>query len=135
LKEVVEKGGGRWINGDKWEERRLCYVIKKKKRGLYVLSHFACSPAVVARVDRQARLSELVMRHLFTQDQDGLSIVPPARIPDDSREIGGFGGGFGGEKRFGGGRQGGQGGRRFFGNRDRGERRERRRGGDEGGRE
>ncbi|HYG75355.1 MAG TPA: 30S ribosomal protein S6 [Planctomycetota bacterium] len=99
LKEIVEKGGGTWINGDKWEERRLAYPIKKKKRGLYVISHFSAVTDAVTKIDRQAKLSDLVMRHMITVDEDGLATTPPVRTIEDDDFGGGFGGG-GGERRF-----------------------------------
>ncbi len=108
LKEIVEKGGGSWINADKWEERRLAYTIKKKKRGLYIINHFSAPTEAVTRIDRNARLSELVLRHLITVDEDGLTTTPPVRTIEDD-EFGGFGGGGGG----------GGGERRFFGGGDR----------------
>jgi small subunit ribosomal protein S6 len=111
LKEIVEKGGGTWVNADKWEERRLAYPIKKKKRVLYVINHFTAPSEAITEIDRNARLSELVLRHMITVDEDGLATTPPARSPDDDDFVGGPGGGMGGggERRFfggGGGRRG-----------------------------
>ena len=94
LKDVVERGGGTWLNADKWEERRLAYTIKKKKRGLYIICHFTAPTAAVTKIDRNAKLSELVLRHMITVDEDGLSTSPPVRAIDDVD----FGGG--GERRF-----------------------------------
>ena len=121
LKEIVEKGGGTWVNGDKWEERRLAYPIKKKKRGLYIISHFSAATENVTKIDRQAKLSDLVLRHMILVDEDGLITTPPVRGLDDD-DFGGGGGGGGGERRFFGG--GGGGGGRFGGGGrpDRGER-------------
>jgi small subunit ribosomal protein S6 len=108
IKEVIEKGGGTWINGDKWEERRLAYTIKKKKRGLYIISHFSAPTDAIVRIDRNARLSEIVLRHMITVDEDGLTTSPPVRTLEEEEFGGGFGGGPGG---------GGE--RRFFGGGDR----------------
>jgi small subunit ribosomal protein S6 len=98
LKEIIEKGGGSWINGDKWEERRLAYSIKKKKRGLYIITHFSAPTATVTKIERNARLADLVLRHMITVDEDGLTTTPPVRTLDDE-DFGGPGGG-GGERRF-----------------------------------
>ena len=97
LKDVVERGGGTWLNADKWEERRLAYTIKKKKRGLYIICHFTAPTAAVTKIDRNAKLSELVLRHMITVDEDGLSTSPPVRTIDDDDFSGG---GSGGERRF-----------------------------------
>ena len=116
LKEIVEKGGGTWLNADKWEERRLAYQIKKRKRGLYIINHFSAPTEAVIKIDRNARLSEVVLRHMITVDEDGLTTSPPVRALDDDDFGGGFGGGGGGggggERRFFGGGGGGGGGER-----------------------
>lgn len=125
LKELVEKSGGTWINGDKWEERRLAYSIKKKKRGMYVLSHFTSATESLTRLERNIQISDLVLRALVTKDEDGLTTSQPVRTIEDDDFGGGFGGGGGhggGERRFSrpdrdrgprpsfGGREGGRGG-------------------------
>jgi len=126
LKEIIEKGGGAWVNGDKWEERRLAYPIKKKKRGLYIICHFSAPTENVTKIDRQAKLSDLVLRHMITVDEDGLITTPPVRGLDDDDFSGAGGGGGGGERRFFGGGGGGGGGRfGGGGGRDRGDRPER----------
>ena len=117
IKEILEKSGASFINADKWEERRLAYPIKKKKRGLYIICHFSAPHENVTKVDRNARLSDLILRHMITVDEDGLSTVPPVRLIEDDDFGGGFGGGGGGggggERRFfGGGGGGGRGGPR-----------------------
>lgn len=86
LKDLVEKSGGTWVNGDKWEERRLAYNIKKRKRGLYVLAHMVCPTSSVARLERNIQISDLVLRALITVDEDGLSLAPPARVMDDDED-------------------------------------------------
>ena len=116
IREVVEKGGGTWINADKWEERRLAYQSKKRKRGLYIINHFSAPHEAVAKIDRNARLSDVILRHMITVDEDGLTTSPPVRALDDDDFGGGFGGGGGGggggERRFFGGGGGGGGGDR-----------------------
>jgi small subunit ribosomal protein S6 len=88
IREVIEKGGGSIINLEKWEERRLMFQIKKKTRGLYVICHFSAPTQAVIKIDRQARLAELVLRHMILVDEDGLATTPPVR-PIDDEEFGG----------------------------------------------
>lgn len=121
LKEIVSKGGGSWINAEKWEERRLAYPIKKKKRGLYIICHFSAPTDTIIKIDRNAKLSEVVLRHMITVDEDGLTLIPQVRTIEDDDFGGGFGGGgsgggSGGERRFfgGGGEGGREGGGRSF---------------------
>lgn len=88
LKDLAEKSGASWINGDRWDERRLAYPIRKRKRGLYVISHLVCPTANITRLARNAQISEFVLRYLLTVDVDGLSLTPPSRGPDDDEEGG-----------------------------------------------
>ena len=83
IKEVIEKGGGSYINGDKWEERKLAYPIRKKKRGLYIITHFSAPTDAIIKIDRAAKLSDLIVRHMILVDQDGLTTSPPVRTLED----------------------------------------------------
>lgn len=60
--EVVRKDGGKIAKLDVWGKRRLAYEIKKKNEGIYAVVNFSASPAATAELDRQLKLSELVMR-------------------------------------------------------------------------
>lgn len=51
---------------EKWEERKLAYEIRGRKRGLYVLAYFRCDGSKVSGIERDAQLSEAVLRILVT---------------------------------------------------------------------
>ena len=112
VQDLVEKGGGTLVNCEKWEERRLAYSIKKKKRGLYIISHFTSDPERVARIQRNALLSENILRVLIVKDEDGLGTAPAPSPAEEDREEG-----WGGREEK----------RREKGWRERGEKRDRRR--------
>lgn len=71
LKGVILKGGGEVVNCDKWEERKLCYAIKRHKRAIYYLAHFRAEGEAIVRIERAAQLCETVLRALITVDEDG----------------------------------------------------------------
>lgn len=48
----------------KYDDRRLAYEIKKRKRGSYALAYFEADPARLPELDRDARLSETILRHM-----------------------------------------------------------------------
>ncbi len=48
----------------KLEERRLAYEIKDRKRGLYVLTYFRANGGKISGLERDLRLSEVVLRAL-----------------------------------------------------------------------
>ena len=80
---VIRKGGGEVVNCDKWDERKLCYPIKRHKRGTYYLSHFRSEGDAIGRIERAAQLSETVLRALITVDEDGEAFPVYAEPPDD----------------------------------------------------
>ena len=54
----------------KFDERKLAFEIKKRKRGLYVLSYFEADPTRIGELERDARLSELLLRILVLSAND-----------------------------------------------------------------
>jgi small subunit ribosomal protein S6 len=95
IRDLVEKGGGKLVNCEKWSEQRIAYPIKRKKRGLYIISHFTAPTDAVIKIERNARLAEWLLRHMVTVDDDGLGTVPVVHAAEDED----FGGG-GGERRY-----------------------------------
>ncbi len=77
LREMVERAGGEILNCDKWDERKLAYEISGQRRGTYILCHWNGPSAAPARVERQCRLSGLVLRVLNVVDEDGVEIAKP----------------------------------------------------------
>jgi small subunit ribosomal protein S6 len=48
----------------KFDERKLAYEIKGRKRGTYVLTYFDAGPQRITDLERDAQLSELILRVL-----------------------------------------------------------------------
>ena len=48
----------------KFDERKLAYDIKGRKRGTYVLTYFDADPLRIGELERDARLSEVLLRSL-----------------------------------------------------------------------
>lgn len=51
------------------EQRKLAYEIKRRKRGTYVLVYFQADPLRIHDLDRDAKLSELLLRHLIVNGE------------------------------------------------------------------
>jgi len=51
----------------KFDERKLAYEIKGRKRGTYVLTYFDADPQRLADLERDARLSELILRTMVVR--------------------------------------------------------------------
>jgi small subunit ribosomal protein S6 len=92
VKRLMNRAGAELIICNKWDERRLAYEIKGRKRGCYVLTYFKAPSAGIATLERDAQLSEKILRVLFLR-ADGLTREqmesPPAPGSDSIRGRGG----------------------------------------------
>lgn len=93
----ITRHGGEIVNSTRWDDRRLAYEIDKHKRGTYILVHFNAEGEAIARIEKQCRLSEVILRVLIIVDEDGPEpkTAPsgrdetPVRRRDKRRERGG----------------------------------------------
>jgi small subunit ribosomal protein S6 len=74
----ITRHGGQVIKSLKWDDRRLTYDVKKVKRGTYILIHFEAEGPALAKIERQARISDVVLRVLVTCDTDGVETLTGA---------------------------------------------------------
>ena len=65
--EILSKGGAELISLCKWDERRLAYDIKGNKRGVYFLTYFECDAQKLTAIERDARLSERLLRSMIVR--------------------------------------------------------------------
>lgn len=64
VKEFVEKSGGRVITVEKWGKKKLAYLIKKNKFGIYVLIHFEAEPGLISNLQKNYKLNEDIIRYM-----------------------------------------------------------------------
>lgn len=64
FKGIIEADGS-ISNVDEWGIRKLAYLIEDIGEGYYVLIHFEGTPEVIKEIDRVARISDGVMRHMI----------------------------------------------------------------------
>ena len=62
---TVEQLGGKILASRLWEERRLAYPIKGRRKGTYWLTYFRLDGDKVTDLTRQFQLNENVVRSLF----------------------------------------------------------------------
>ena len=65
--EILAKGDAEIISLCKWDERRLAYDIKGNKRGVYFLCYFRADASKLAPIERDARLSEKLLRSMIVR--------------------------------------------------------------------
>lgn len=95
IRRILERAGAELILLIKWDERKLAYPIKKRKRGCYYLTYFKSDPERIKDIERDCQLSEHVLRVLVTQAEElsrermekiaseAPAAVRPARAADD----------------------------------------------------
>jgi small subunit ribosomal protein S6 len=70
VQRLFERIGAKQLVCVKFDERKLAYEIRRRKRGTYVLTYFEAEPERIADLERDARLSEVVLRLLVLRAED-----------------------------------------------------------------
>ena len=83
IRRIMDRAGSEMILMGKWDERKLAYPIKKRKRGCYMLTYFNGDPERIKDIERDCHLSEHVLRVLVTQAED-LSIARMEKIASEA---------------------------------------------------
>lgn len=65
LEKVITDNGGHIKDVDYWGERKLAYEIHGFSRGVYVLLVFKGSQTVIKELDRVAKLTDEILRHMI----------------------------------------------------------------------
>ena len=80
---LMERAGAEIVVCRKWDERKLAYDIKGHKRGCYVLTFFRADPGRITGIERDAQLSEPVLRVLILRADhmtaEGMEAAYPSR--------------------------------------------------------
>ncbi len=65
VEKLFSEQGAELLASRLWEERRLAYPIKKQHKGVYWLTYFRTEGSRLTELNRQARLNERFLRHMF----------------------------------------------------------------------
>jgi len=72
VRTVLDRNEASVLSIKPWDERRLAYEIKGRRRGLYVLTYFEADPARITEIERDCQLDERILRVLLLRS-DGLT--------------------------------------------------------------
>jgi ribosomal protein S6 len=64
---LMERAEAKVLFCGKWDERKLAYEIHGVKRAIYVLAYFEGEPAKMGALERDATLSEMIVRSLIVR--------------------------------------------------------------------
>ncbi|MDR0696992.1 MAG: 30S ribosomal protein S6 [Christensenellaceae bacterium] len=67
--ELITSLGGSITKTDQWDKRTLAYPINRKTEGFYVLVLFEGPSTIPLEVNRQMRISDVILRQLITLDE------------------------------------------------------------------
>lgn len=70
LSQTLTSQGGQVENVEKWDRRRLAHPINKVNEGIYYFIQGQFSPAVLSELERTARLSDDILRHMVIRTDE-----------------------------------------------------------------
>ncbi|MDY0040237.1 MAG: 30S ribosomal protein S6 [Desulforhabdus sp.] len=79
IKSIITAQGGTVISYAPWGKKKLAYPVKKRSRGLYVLTEYSGGPALVAELERNMRLDERVLKFITVKLEDRFHESEPPR--------------------------------------------------------
>ena len=94
VERLMKRAGAEIIMSKKWDERKLAYEIKGRKRGCYVLTFFRADQDKITPLERDVELSESILRvlilkadHLTEEDMNKAYVrsLPMAGGPGEGR--------------------------------------------------
>jgi small subunit ribosomal protein S6 len=90
-RKILEKAGAEIVSMKKWDERKLTYKINGRDRGTYILCYFHADGQKIRQIERDARLSEKIMRVLILatsgRDKEDIERDIMLQGPKESDEV------------------------------------------------
>jgi small subunit ribosomal protein S6 len=72
IRRLMERADAEMVFCRKWDERKLAYEIRGRKRGVYVLVYFRAAPEMIAPLERDAQIRDPILRLLVLR-ADGVT--------------------------------------------------------------
>lgn len=70
VKNIITERQGTIEKVNEWGQRRLAYEIDKKREGYYVFINFTAGSDAVDEIDRICKISDNVVRHMITVEEE-----------------------------------------------------------------
>ena len=86
IEQITADAKGTVLKKDEWGRRRLAYLVKKHREGIYVFFHLSIPPDAVAEINRNLRLLEKVIKFSIVKDDIShlKAKVKPVRVKTSS---------------------------------------------------
>ena len=69
-RDFLKKNGAQKVSIEVWGKRRLAYPIQKFQDGIYILTYYTGDGTQVAKIEKDMRFSEQVLRYLTIKQDD-----------------------------------------------------------------
>jgi len=87
VNEMMQRAGAEVLATQKWDERRLAFEIRKQKRGLYLLFYFKVEGSKMEQIERDCRLSDMIVRYMFLRvDHLTMEEIQAQDMPDSLKQ-------------------------------------------------
>ncbi|NLY85752.1 MAG: 30S ribosomal protein S6 [Tissierellia bacterium] len=70
FKNIITEDGGNITDLNEWGNRKLAYEINDHTEGYYVIINYEGTPKITEELDRIARISDSVMRHMIVREDE-----------------------------------------------------------------
>lgn len=67
---IITQDGGTVSEVNEWGSRKLAYEIDDYTEGYYVIINYEGTPKITDELDRIARISDSVMRHMIVREDE-----------------------------------------------------------------
>ena len=89
--EIIEKSEGRIAAHRMWQDGRLAYPIRNKRKGAHYIFLFEMPPANVKAFDRACKLEDKILRHMVIRPPEEIyhatvDVVNPQEVEDDDED-------------------------------------------------
>ena len=84
IRNILDRTQAEILSIKPWDERRLAYDIRGRRRALYVLTYFKIDPASTADIERYCELSEEILRVLILRHDDLTDEQMNAKTPAEA---------------------------------------------------
>ena len=89
--EVVGRDNGKLVKVEAWGRRKLAYPVAKQKKGVYVYVKYVGRGGVVAELERNLKLQDVVLKFQTVQTNEEVDVasvtVDPAEIKFERLEL------------------------------------------------
>ena len=85
--DIVSQQGGEVHVVDDWGIKKLAYVVKKHKKGHYVMMQFASNAGTLQELERNYRVNDGVIKYMtLCIDKSNLQAIVPKKSEDATSE-------------------------------------------------